>query len=264
MFEKTREKYKNSEFKILVAKVIDKYEFCRTRNKITFTDFLNFSERSVIERILKEEKISNYIFFGGKEEADRNILIFYPEKGSKEMLAKNYENMLEIIRIELPHNLHYEHREYLSGIMKLGMRREKFGDILVNENGADIITLVEASKYLENGLKSLTRFQKAQISICNISELNDKEIEFENFRIIVSSIRLDNFVAEIANCSRNKAEEIIEIGKVFINSINELKPSKKISTNDIITIRGKGKFIFDGIEKETKSGRYLLNMRKYK
>ena len=43
-----------------------------------------------------------------------------------------------------------------------------------------------------------------------------------------------------------------------------MKPNKKIIINDIITIRGKGKFIFDGIEKETKSERLLLNIRKYK
>lgn len=264
MFEKAREKYKDGEFKILVAKVIDKYEFCRKRNKITFTDFLNISEISIIEKILKEEKITNYIFFGGKENADRSILIFFPEKFSQDMIVKNYEKILNVIRIKLSHNLKYEHREYLSGIMKLGIKREKFGDILVNENGADIISLVEVSNYLVNGLNDLTRFQKAHISICNINELKNIETEFEELGIIVSSIRLDNFVAELSNCSRGKAGEIIEQGRAFINSINELKPSKKININDIITIRGKGKFIFDGIEKETKSGRYLLNMRKYK
>lgn len=264
MFEKAREKYKDGEFKILVAKMIDKYEFCKTRNKITFTDFLNVSEISIIERVLKEEKINNYIFFGGKEDADRSILIFYPEKFSSQMVEKNYEKILNVIRIKLPHNLKYEHREYLSGIMKLGIKREKFGDILVGENGADIVSLVEVSGYLINGLKDLTRFQKAQINICNINELKNIVTEFEKIGIIVSSIRLDNFVAELSNCSRTKAEEIILEGRVFINSINEMKVSKKININDIITIRGKGKFIFDGIEKETKSGRYLLNMRKYK
>lgn len=264
MFEKAKEKHKDGEFKILVAKTIDKYEFCKTRNKITFTDFLNISETSILEKILKEEKVSNYIFFGGKENADRSILIFYPEKFSKEMIEKNYEKILNIIRIKLPNNLKYEHREYLSGIMKLGIKREKFGDILVGENGADIIALSEISNYLANELKNLTRFQKAQINICSINELKNIETEYENFGIIVSSIRLDNFVAELSNCSRGKAEEIIESGRVFINSINEFKTSKKININDIITIRGKGKFIFDGIEKETKSGRFLLNMRKYK
>ena len=48
MFENAREKYKSSEFKLLVAKVIDKFEFCKTKNKITYTDFLNISEISIL------------------------------------------------------------------------------------------------------------------------------------------------------------------------------------------------------------------------
>ena len=264
MFELSREKYKNSQYKLLIAKIIDKCEFCKTKNKITYTDFLNISEISIVKNVLKEEKIQNYIIYGGKEDADRSLVIFYPEKFSEEMLKKNFEKIFEVIRIKLPNNIKYEHREFLSGIMKLGIVREKFGDIIVTDFGADIIVLSEISKVLSNDLKVLTRFRKSEITIENIKELSKIETEFEEVNLIVSSIRLDNFVAELANCSRNNSEEIINEGRVFINSINEFKPSKKININDIITIRGKGKFIFDGIEKETRSGRYLLNMRKYK
>lgn len=264
MFEKSRERYKDDENKLLIAKTIDKYEFCKSKNKITYTDFLDISSLAIVKKMLLEEKVSNYIIFGGRENADRNIVIFYPEKFSIEMVEKNYSKILEVIRIKLPNNISYEHREFLSGIMKLGIKREKFGDILVTETGADIISLVEVSKYLEEGLKDLTRFRKSIITIENINNLEVVENEFENFNIIVSSIRLDNFVAELANCSRTRAVEAIEEGRVFVNSINEFKPSKKIDINDIITIRGKGKFIFDGIEKETKSGKQLVSIRKYK
>ena len=64
MFEKVKEKYKNSEYKILIAKIIDKYNFCKLKNKITYTDFLNISEISIAKKILEEEKIKNYVFYG--------------------------------------------------------------------------------------------------------------------------------------------------------------------------------------------------------
>lgn len=250
--------------KLLIAKIKDKYEFSKTRNKITYTDFLNISELNIAKSFLLENKITNYIFYGGKVEADRKILIFYPEKFSVDIVEKNFEKILKVIEIKLPNDLKYEHREFLSGIMKLGIKREKFGDILVTEYGADIISLLEVTNYLVLGLKDLTRFKKSEIKIKNINELKNIELEFENINIIVSSIRLDNFVAELARCSRSKAEELIEEGRVFINSINEFKSSKKINKGDIITIRGKGKFIFDDIEKETKRGKFLINFRKYK
>ncbi len=264
MFEKTREKYKDNENKLLVAKVIDKYDFCKTRNKITYTDFLTFSEIAIIKKMLTEEKVNNWIIYGGRENADRNIVIFFPEKFSLEMIEKNYNKIVEVIRIKLPNNIRYEHREFLSGIMKLGIKREKFGDILVTNSGADIISLCEVSNYLLEELKDLTRFKKSIITLENIDNIEMIENEFENLNIIVSSIRLDNFVSELAKCSRTRALEIMEEGRVFLNSINEFKASKKIEINDIITIRGKGKFIFDGIEKQTRSGKLLLNIRKYK
>ena len=255
---------KIEENKLLIAKVVDKFEFSKTKNKITYTDFLNISEISVAKKYLKENKINNFVFYGGREEADRNILLFYPEKISLEMLEKNYEKILEVIMINLPNGIKYEHREFLSGIMKLGIKREKFGDIVVTDFGADIISLSEVSQYLVDGLKNLTRFKKSEIKVENIKELKVVENEFEDIKIIISSIRLDNFVSELARCSRTNAQEIIKEGRVFINQINEYKDDKKVNINDIITIRGKGKFIFSGIEKETKSGRLLINMKKYR
>ncbi len=263
MFERAKERYKDGEYKILVAKVIDKYLYCKKTNRIVYTDFLNATEHVVIEKILKEEHIKEYVFYGVREDADRSILIFYPEKFSREMVEKNYSNIFEIIRIELPQQLNYEHREYLSGIMKLGVRREKFGDIIVTDTGADIVCLKEISNFLVNGLRELTRFKKANVFIENIQNIHKKDLSFIEFTIIVSSIRLDNFVSELAKCSRTRAKELIEQGNVLVNYMTEMKESRKINLGDILTIRGKGKFIFDGIDGDTRSGRKILNMKKY-
>lgn len=255
--------YQSEEERLLIAKVNDKLKFSISKNKITNTDFLNITEIGIIKKYLLEEKITNYFFYGGKEDADRSILIFYPEKLNEEMAKKNLDNILQIIRIKLPMDVKFEHREYLSGIMKLGIKRKKFGDILVVQNGADIIVLKEIAEYLKNSLQELTRFRKARIELVSINELEISETKFENLSIIVSSVRLDNFVSELAKCSRTRGIEIIEEGRVFINSILQDKPSKKVNEGDIITIRGKGKFIFDGIERTTKTDRILLNIRKY-
>ena len=147
--------------------------------------------------------------------------------------------------------------------MKLGIKREKFGDIIVTPYGADIISLNDSSKYLVDGMKELTRFKKSEITIENIKDVYNVSQEFKEVEIIVSSIRLDNFVAEIANCSRTRAKELIEEGLVYVNSINENNSSKKILLNDIINVRGKGKFIFEEIVGETRSDRIRLKLKKY-
>ena len=263
MFERIKESYKNSEYRILIAKIIDKYNYCITKNKITYSDFLNNTERTIIEKILKSEKIQNKIFFGGNIDNDRSVLIFYPDKLDENMIQKNIEKILSVIRIKLPDNLKYEHKDYLSGIMKLGIKREKFGDIIITESGADIVVFDEICEALINDLKALTRFKKSDITRVSIKEIAIKKQEFQDINIIVSSLRLDNFVSELAKISRSKAIEVIEEGRVFLNYINEFKTDKKINEKDIINIRGKGKFIFDSIERKTKNDKLYLKIKKY-
>ncbi len=255
------EKLENEMF---ISKIIDKINFCKNRNTIEYTDFLDINQKSIALDVLKSQKFNTFIVNNNEHEFDRNIIIMYPEKLDVQIAKKFYEEIISFIKIENSKNDKYEHRVYLSGIMKTGIKREKFGDIIVNENNASVIVFKEMANYLFKELKLLKRFQKSNISVNNIDELVLKEKEFEDINIIVHSLRLDNFVSELAKCSRTKAKEIIENSKVFINGKLEEKISKLIKENDIITIRGNGKFIFDNIENKTKKDNLILNIRKYK
>ena len=264
MFESNGRKNEKEEIKLIIAKTLDKYKQAVRSNKITYTDFLTLAEIEYVKKALIENRINEYKIYGVKNEADRNVIIFYPDKFSDEIVESNYNNIFKIIRITFPKEVSFEHREILSGIMKLGIKREKFGDIIVFENYADIVILEEVSKILLDGLKELIRFRKSKIELTCISNIIQKENEYENLKIIISSNRLDNFVSELAKCSRTKANELIEEGRVFINNINEFKFSKKLQIGDIINIRGKGKFIYDGEENKTRSDRSIVSIRKYK
>ena len=98
------------------------------------------------------------------------MLVIYPEKLTIQMVKENYKNYIEVIRITLPKNNigEYQHKDYLSGVMKLGVKREKFGDILVRNDGADIIVSKDISEYIQANILGLTRFSKAKINIVNI------------------------------------------------------------------------------------------------
>ena len=57
---------------------------------------------------------------------------------------------MQIVEIILPNDLQgkYTHRDYLGALMKLGLKREKIGDIIVWEKGAHIIVLNEIVSFL--------------------------------------------------------------------------------------------------------------------
>ena len=254
--------YKKQEDKICLSQILDKIESSKKKNKIEYTDFLDMYQVSLAENFLKKINFQNYELYGGYEEAERKILIAFSEDYSKE---KDYNKILKVVRVQLPDKEKgkYTHRNYLGGIVKLGLKREKVGDILVSNEGADIITVANFAEILKSELPHLVRFENSKIEIKQIEELKQKEIKIEEVKIIVPSLRLDNIVSDLARTSRSKASQIITGERVFVNGQNETKVSKQVKLGDIITIRGKGRFIIKEFAGSTRSGRTVVVIEKY-
>ncbi len=257
--------YRDKDDKLLLAQILDKIELCENKNKIEYTDFLDMAQSELVQKFINKIKIENYLIYGGFEEAERKRFVIYPEKFNMDVVKKNLSNIVQIIRIQLPDDLKgkYTHREYLGAVIKLGVKREKVGDIIVDNDGADIIIDKDISKFLEQNLGELTRFSKSTITVENIEKLRPVHIKKEELEIIVSSLRLDNIISELARCSRNKALDIINMERVFINFQNETKKTKQIKVGDMITIRGKGRFYIKEIIGQTKSGRMIIKIEKF-
>lgn len=260
-------KYDNDEERLLVSKLLDKIEFVDKKNTVENTDFLDIHQRMILEKVLKNIQYKNYIVYGGYENCERAMIILYPEKLEAvfENSYFNYNNILQIIRITLPNELRgkYTHRDYLGAVVKVGVKREKVGDILVGVDGADIICSKEIASYLDTSLRELTRFSKSNFTTCGIEELNIEPPKTEKINIIIPSMRMDSIVSEIIKTSRSKAIEIINSERVFINSELATKNSKILKENDMITVRGKGRFKIIGILNSTKKGNLILEVEKY-
>lgn len=263
--QKLLNEYKKQDDKILLAQILDKIEFSKQREKLEYTDFLDMYQVALVKSFMKKIEFENYILFGGFENAERKILIIYPEKYTMNMVEKNYSKIVKVIRITLNNEEKgiYSHRNYLGGIVKLGMNREKVGDILVSDDGADILVKSETAEILKQELGTLTRFENSKIELIGLADLRKQEIKVEEINIIVPSLRLDNFVSDLAKTSRSKAVQIIDSERVFINGQNETKVSKQVKLGDVITIRGKGRFIVKEFSGTTRSGRTVVTVEKY-
>lgn len=257
--------YKNKDDKMLLAQILDKITLSENKNKIEYTYFLDLAQIELVQKFIKKLQITNYMLYGGFEDAERKICVIYPEKFNSQIVRKNLSQIIQIIRIDLPEDLYgkYSHRDYLGAVIKLGIKREKVGDIIVDKTGADIIVDKDITKFLLDNLAGLTRFSKSNISIQNIESLRPVQIKKEEVELIVSSMRLDNVISELARCSRNKALDIINMERVFINFQNETKKTKQVKMGDMITIRGKGRFYIREILGQTKSGRTILKVEKF-
>ena len=118
--------YRKTEDRILLSQVLDKIEIAEKRNQIQYTDFLDMYQVALVKKFLNKNQLQNYILYGGFEDAERKIAIFYSDNYDKEIVEKDYQKMLKVIRVQLGKDEigKYTHRNYLGGIIKLGMKRE--------------------------------------------------------------------------------------------------------------------------------------------
>ena len=144
---------------------------------------------ALVKTFLKKIEFENCILYGGFENAERKLLIIYPDKYNMNMVEKNFSKIIKVIRITLndEEKGNYAHRNYLGGIVKLGMKREKVGDILVSDDGADILVKDETAETLKQELGTLTRFENSKIELVELDDLREQEIKVEELSIIVPS-----------------------------------------------------------------------------
>ena len=89
------------------------------------------------------------------------------------------------------------------------------------------------------------------------------EPEFEMTNGTCASVRLDALIGLAFQTSRSSMVSFIESGLVFVNGKLITSNGYEPKEGDIISIRSKGRFIYDGVSRQTKKGRLGVRIRKY-
>lgn len=198
--------------------------------------------------------VSSYGIF---ENAERRILVF--SEGCHEE-----EYPVNLIKIATSSKFSKLcHRDYLGALMSLGLKREKFGDLILQEDGCCYVACSrDISQYIES---SFTRVGNLSCK-AHIMDLNNAEIPDYNFEteiIVVSSLRIDCIVSSICNLSRSGGEELVKKGRVQLDYFECDKKDRILEYNSTITIRGYGKFKLLEKVGTTGKGRIKVLVKKF-
>lgn len=223
----------------------------------TYSDFLNLNEQSLFYQMDKEIPNVSYFLWGGTELAERKILCFATEKIEKELFP------LCAIKIT-PSNIKFAekltHRDYLGAILNLGIDRSKIGDIMPNGSEAYVFLHMDMKEYI---LSQLEKVKHTKV-ICKEVEQNFSfEQQYKMIHGNVSSVRLDAVIALAFGESRSSLIGMISGGKVFVNGAMVSSNSYTLCPGDIVSVRGKGKFVYQDEECVTKKGKIKIVLRKY-
>ena len=247
----------------LVARFKDLADRAYATNCYTFTQFLNPSELAELDEAKREFPFARFRVNGGYEAAERCVACF----GDEETFgyAESWPVVVVKVRPLAPKFAdELSHRDFLGAVMNLGIKREILGDILVkNGRSAYIICLDNIAPFI---CENLTRIKHTTV-VCEVVE---DEADLEKLKptliplsLTVSSLRFDALVAAVTKCSRSETIRLFQSEKVTLNGRVCTENSKQLKNFDIFSIRGYGKFKYNGSSGETRKGRLHAEVLKY-
>jgi len=144
------------------------------------------------------------------------------------------------------------HRDILGALMHLQIERSSFGDFWIEDEHIYLYTSETMAGFL---IDNLIRINQLSVSFERIEEKPVQIFHTKRLETVIASERLDAMVAGLTHCSRSKAKEMIQHSLVQINHVTVDRPDITCKEDDVISIRGTGRFTFKGITRKTRNDR---------
>ena len=223
----------------------------------TYSEFLTPAEQAM----LCSMKLSvPHTLDGAYPDAERRLAVFGNE------LDIGYAAQVPIVCLHIAaRNAKFaddlSHRDFLGALMSLGIRREMLGDILVSDKQAWLLCLESIADYI---CSELTQVRHTVVEVTRADELPEAILpQAEARNVVLSSERLDAVIAAVYDLSRSESQLLIRQAKVFINSRAVESTSLLLQPNDLVSVRGHGRFRYSGICRETRKGRLRADVQVY-
>ena len=244
--------------RLFISHIEDAFSITRLRDVRKFVGFLSERQKAIIQG-LKDKGPDTYCFWGGYEGAKRVFFCTLPSYA----LHDDYSLFpITPLTFYFRRQDKLSHRDFLGALLSLNIKRETIGDILVGEGIAVVFVTNTVAPLILNDVSKIGR---VGVKIENtLPETLPICEEFEDIFGTVSSLRCDCIVGLVTGLSREKAAFLIETKRVNVNHFECTSVSKPIKDNDVLSIRGYGRFVLIKSDELTKKGRIKVNIKKYK
>ena len=213
----------------------DMYDIAYNRGAPIYSDFMGLNNVELAYMLLENKGIPKNLYdkkiciYGGYDGAIYQMLCFLPES-----------YYIDIKQSDFP-----------ISCVKISPVNKKFCDKLTHR---DFLKLISSITQIKHTTVKTEIISNAEISI---------EQKFKEISGSVASLRLDSIISVACKSSRSQCLTYIKAGNVYINGRCCTENAKEIKNNDIITIRGFGKFLIETSEVTTKKGRFHIIVKQY-
>ena len=225
-----------------------------------FTDFLGLAEQAVFNEAKSTFYGVKYTEFGGAVGAERKIVRF----GDEECLGYTENFPIVCIKAEPVSQKFADkltHRDFLGAILNLGIERSKLGDIPIIDNVGYIFAKEEIAPFI---MAELRKVKHTDMKLSIIDTLPEGELyKTERRKIQAASERIDAVVARVFNLSREESKSLFLKRLVFADGKLCENTSYIPKENEVISVRGHGRFIYLGYETTTRKGKLNIEVEVY-
>lgn len=219
------------------------------------TDFLDPREQQITGSLIGQTNEDFQLgFYGGGKSVERRRAIIAPyfeelhnDKYRLTLLQGSYHKKFITL----------QHRDVMGAFLSLGISRQKLGDIFVNDGFFQIVVATEIAPYV---IANLTTVKNASIKLkeISLSNLFEKEMDWPETSLTVSSLRLDVVISEIYHLSRKDAANFIQRNQVKVNFKIVDAGNFSLYEGDMLSLRGRGRSKLIKINGETRKGKYRI------
>ncbi len=222
------------------------------------TEFLNPRQVKIVKSILGQRGMTYYL------SSD-----YYQTEYAKVILAPEYysfdEADFEMTLIAIDYNAKFNqltHAQIMGTLLnQLGIKRSVLGDILVQNGKAQLVVESSLVSYL---MTSVQKIGRASVSLKEVpfQELLTQEQDYQTMDVLVSSMRLDKLIATVLKLSRQEAVKLIVSDRVKVNYANVGRTAELLAIDDMVSVRGFGRFTIIQENGLTKNGKIKLTIEK--
>ncbi len=245
----------------LKKRLIELAQKSYSRGIYTYTPFLSMAEQQIFWHVEKEIACAGYAFEGGAPDCERKMIRF----GSAELLGYEEDypiRALAVVPVQAEFAEELTHRDYLGALMNLGIRRELIGDIFPSKKECIFFCQDSIASYLTDNLCQI-RHTRVRCSVTEATGRLQAPVA-EHLSVSVASVRIDTVISKVYNIARSKSLELFKAGRIFVNGRLTENNSYTLKEQDVVTVRGLGRFTYTGIQGATRKGKERVTVDVYR
>lgn len=242
----------------LAGRLLDYAEAVIKNRKYRVSDFLDPFGQSITDTITAHYPVLKNLANGGYSGAELTKLAFvYGDYLGKVDFA------IAALSIEWDKKYYdISHRDFLGGLLGLGIKRDVVGDIVFVPEGCQVLLDETIVGFVE---QNLINIGAASVSVRRIGTENivPREEKVKEIRSTVPSLRLDVVAAAGFGTSRTKMSEDIAAQKIKVNWQEAKNSAQAVKAGDTISLRGRGRVEISEILGQTKKGRISVLLKRF-